>query len=109
MTDQPDPRIPEPLLDLAEEWSPLFKLLGDPTRLRLLLAMHYLGPGQATVGELAELTELRVATASAALTHMAGVGVIRAERQGREVRYALVDVHAHEVLHYLGATHATPD
>ncbi|MDO5454466.1 MAG: metalloregulator ArsR/SmtB family transcription factor [Corynebacterium sp.] len=108
MTDHPSPPIPATLLELAEEWSPLFKLLGDPTRLRLLLAMHYVGPGKASVGELAELTDIRVPTASAALTHMATVGVLVAERQGREVRYSLTDQHAHEVLHYLGATHSTP-
>ena len=70
--------------------------------------MHYVGPGKASVGELAELTDIRVPTASAALTHMATVGVLVAERQGREVRYSLTDQHAHEVLHYLGATHSTP-
>lgn len=108
MTDRPPPPIPATLLDLAEEWSPLFKLLGDPTRLRLLLAMHYVGSGEASVGELAELTDIRVPTASAALTHMATAGVLAAERRGREVRYSLVDQHAHDVLHYLGATHSPP-
>ncbi|AKK04323.1 ArsR/SmtB family transcription factor [Corynebacterium epidermidicanis] len=99
----PDAR--ETPLPLADEWSPIFKLLGDPSRLRLLLAMHYCGPANATVSELAELTSLRTATASAALKHMEANGVVAAVRSGREVRYRLISAPVHELLHHLGGTH----
>lgn len=98
--------VPAQLLTLAEHWSPLFKALGDPSRLRLLIAMHYAGPGRATVTELADTTGLRTATASAALKHLHTSGLVSAERSGREVYYRLSDRHAHELIHYLGGTHA---
>lgn len=105
MNNQSTPKVPAELLNLADEWSPLFKILGDPTRLRLLLAMHHLGRGVATVTELAQHTGIRNATASAALKHMEGAGVLTSERNGREVYYYLGNDHAHNLLHYLGGTH----
>ncbi|MEJ5928514.1 metalloregulator ArsR/SmtB family transcription factor [Corynebacterium sp. H128] len=93
------------LLNLADDWSPLFKVLGDPSRLKLLLWMHYRGPGAATVSELAEATGLRTATASAALKNMEAAGIIRPSKEGRQVRYLLIDDRAHELLHHLGGTH----
>lgn len=91
---------------LADEWASVFKTLSDPTRLRLLIAMHYRGPAEATVSELADATGVRVATASASLVAMADADVIESVRQGRQVRYRLVDDQVHRLLHHLGATHA---
>lgn len=101
MTDHQDPTE-----RLADEWGPVFKVLGDPTRLRLLLAMHYRGPGEATVTELADMVGIRTATASAALIHMAEAGTIRPHKVGRVVRYRLTDPRIHELLHHLGGTHS---
>ncbi|MBF4552763.1 ArsR/SmtB family transcription factor [Corynebacterium suicordis] len=92
-------------LNLADSWHLLFKLLGDRTRLRLLVALHHGGPSQRTVQELADVTETRVVTASAALNLMANAGLIQAERHGREMRYSLVDPQVHQVLHDIGALH----
>lgn len=94
------------LLQLADDWSPIFKVLGDPTRLKLLLALHYRGQAAATVSELAEATGLKTATASAALKTMSATGIIAPEREGREVRYLLVNEHAHQLLHHVGGGHA---
>lgn len=94
------------LLQLGDDWAPLFKVLGDPTRLKLLLAMHYRGPAEATVSELAELTGLKTATASAALKNMEASGVISPVKDGREVRHRLVDDRVHELLHHFGGGHA---
>lgn len=93
------------LLDLCDTWAPVFKLLADPSRLRLLATMHHLGPAQATVTELAEATGLRTATASAALNLLANAGYIEPHRTGREIRYALVEDRAHDLLHFIGAGH----
>ena len=95
----------EPPVHLADEWAPAFKILGDPTRLRLLLAMHYRGPGVATVSELAEATGVRVPTASAALIHLTDAGTVTRTKVGREVRYSLTDPRTHSLLHHLGGTH----
>lgn len=92
-------------LELADSWHPLFKLLGDRTRLRLLVALHHGGPSQRTVQELADVTDTRVVTASAALNLMADAGLVIAERRGREIRYALKDPQIHQVLHHIGALH----
>ena len=96
---------PEPPVHLADEWAPAFKILGDPTRLRLLLAMHYRGPGMATVSELAQAAGVRVPTASAALIHLTDAGTVTRTKVGREVRYSLTDPRIHGLLHHLGGTH----
>lgn len=90
----------------ADRWHRTFKLLGDRTRLRLLVAMHHQGPGAMTVAELAEFAEVKVVTASAALTLMQEAGAVTAERDGRHVRYRLQDPDIHTVLHHIGAGHA---
>jgi DNA-binding transcriptional ArsR family regulator len=93
-------------VNLAEEWAPIFKVMGDPTRLRLLLAMHYRGPGEATVSELADTVGVRIPTASAALIHLTDAGTIQPHKVGREVRYSLTDPRIHALLHHLGGTHS---
>lgn len=35
------------LCTLSDDWADTFRLLGDPTRLRLLTLLHYEGPGDA--------------------------------------------------------------
>lgn len=94
------------MLELAERSAPTFKALGDPTRLKLLITMHYRGPGNATVAELAQAVGVREATASAALNTLAASGIVAATRDGRAMRYSLVDDCAHRLLHSLGAQHA---
>ncbi|APE12752.1 transcriptional regulator (plasmid) [Rhodococcus sp. 2G] len=87
------------------EWSSRFHLLGDPTRLRLLAAMHHAGPGTATVTELAEAAQITKTAASQALRVLRLQGWVRDERIGRTVRYTLIDTTVHELLHLMGATH----
>ncbi|MFP7365669.1 metalloregulator ArsR/SmtB family transcription factor [Corynebacterium callunae] len=94
------------LMDLAQHWAPLFKLMGDRTRLSLLLAMHHRGPGEATVSELAQLVEVSLPTASAALVNLAENNIVEASKEGRVTRYHLVDEATHKLLHHLGGTHA---
>ena len=99
--------LPPHVLKTADDWAPVFKVLGDPTRLRLLVTMHHQGPGRRSVTELAEATGVRTVTASAALTSMAAAGIIEPTREGRETRYALTDPRVHDLLHHVGAPHAT--
>ncbi|GAB2502543.1 Biofilm growth-associated repressor [Corynebacterium atrinae] len=93
-------------VNLAGEWAPIFKVLADPTRLKLLLSMHYHGPGAASVSDLAEDTGVRTPTASAALVHMADAGVIEPRKEGRVVYYVLTNPRIHDLLHHLGGVHA---
>lgn len=92
--------------DIAEAWLDTFKLVSDPTRLRLLLSMHYRGPGEATTSDLAKMAEVKLATASAALKTMEAQGVVKASKEGREVRYSLISHEVHHLLHYIGGSHA---
>lgn len=96
----------ERMRELSDDWSETFRLLGDPTRLRLLTVLHYVGPGALSMSELAERAEVRTPTASAALRLLTTAGVVTATRDGRMMRYALTDERVHRLLHFFGGTHA---
>lgn len=93
------------LLDLADDWAAHFRLVSDPTRLRLLLLLHFKGSGSAPISELAEAAHVLPATASAALKQLTLAGVITPNRKGREILYSITDERTHRLLHYLGAGH----
>lgn len=97
--------VPAELLRHVEEWTTTFKVMSDPTRLKLLAALHHIGPSVATVSELAQAAGVSFQTASAALTNMATAGVLTSTRTGREVRYALAHGEVHRILHFIGAGH----
>ena len=88
-----------------DQWAARFALLGDPTRLRLLAAMHGAGPQVATVGELASAAGITPTAASQALRVLRTQGWVRDSKVGRTVRYTLVDDTVHSLLHAMGATH----
>ena len=90
----------------AEDLAAGFRLLGDPTRLRLLTLLHYEGPGTLSMSELADRAGVKTATASAALRLLTTAGIVTATRDGRMMRYALTDERVHRLLHHLGGTHA---
>lgn len=86
------------------------KILGDQTRLRMLYALDE--HGELTVGELAALTGVQEATASQALRLMRAGRVVRARRDGRWMRYRVLDAHVTDLLRLAcehshdGAVHA---
>lgn len=90
----------------ARAWARRFELLGEPSRLRLLDHMH-MHPG-SPVGELAEAADLTPTAASQALRILREQGWVKAERDGRIMRYHLIDATAHELLHFMGASHERP-
>lgn len=92
-------------LNLAENWASTFKTLGDPTRLKLLSAIHYAGRFAYSVSELAEATGVRIPTASAALRAMEANGTVTSQREGRSIRYAIHDERVYELLHWIGTGH----
>jgi DNA-binding transcriptional ArsR family regulator len=94
--------LPIPTDDL-EAWAGRFDLLGDPTRLRLLSHMHR-HPG-APVSDLATAAGISQATASQSLKVLRRQGWVQATRDGRWMRYTLVDEMAHRVLHLMGHHH----
>ncbi len=70
----------------------LIRALASPHRLRIL---HLLGERTMGVNELARQLDLAQATVSQHLAAMRAVGLVEAARDGRVVRYRLVD---HEIL-----------
>lgn len=69
----------------------VFKLLGDPTRVRILYAL--LEAGELCVCDLAASTGTMETTVSQALRLLRASGVVSGRRQGRNVFYRLSDAH----------------
>jgi ArsR family transcriptional regulator, lead/cadmium/zinc/bismuth-responsive transcriptional repressor len=73
-----------------------FKLLGDPTRARILYAL--LEHGELNVTDLAEATDVPETSVSHALRLLRTAGIVRNRRAGRMIYYALDDAHVRIVL-----------
>ncbi len=83
----PDPTlVPTDLLDAA---AARFRLLGDPTRLRLLRALY--SADELTVQDLADGTGQSHANTSKHLRHLAQAGVVEGRRDGLHVHYRITD------------------
>jgi DNA-binding transcriptional ArsR family regulator len=76
--------------------SSVFKLLGDPTRTRLLYAL--LEAGELCVCDLAAATATSETTVSQALRLLRASGVVTGRRDGRNVFYRLSDAHVRLLL-----------
>lgn len=74
----------------------VFKLLGDPTRARLLYAL--LEAGELCVCDLAAATATAESTVSQALRMLRASGVVAGRREGRNVYYRLSDGHVRMLL-----------
>ncbi len=80
------PVVPDSLLEVAAR---RFALLADPTRLRIVSALH--DAGEISVGGLAEATDLPLASVSQHLNRLAAGGLVSRKRQGTSIRYRIVD------------------
>lgn len=87
----------------VDRWVQRLDLLSDPTRLRLLNHMHM--ETGSTVGALADAAGITPTAASQALRVLREQGWVTSSREGRSVRYDLVDDTAHRLLHFMGARH----
>ncbi|WP_415046431.1 ArsR/SmtB family transcription factor [Gordonia sp. (in: high G+C Gram-positive bacteria)] len=84
--------------DEVTHWSTRFALLGDPTRLALLVEMHA-EPG-LPVSALAARVGISENAASQSLRSLRDSGWVDADRAGRSVRYSLrPDAVVHTILH----------
>lgn len=86
------------LLDVDEalELAEMFRLLGDPTRVRILFAL--LEAGELCVCDIAEVVDTSETKVSQAMRLLRGSGVVRNRRAGRNVFYRLDDAHVRMVL-----------
>jgi DNA-binding transcriptional ArsR family regulator len=98
MSNQACCPVPESYHSLEELLShQLFKALGDPNRIRLILALVE-RCRTCTVGELAECMTVDVSVVSRHLAMLRAAGVLRAEKQGKQVLYTIQFDHLAETL-----------
>jgi ArsR family transcriptional regulator len=80
------PVVPDALL---EEAARRFALLADPTRLRLVSALH--DAGEISVGQLATRSGIPLASVSQHLNRLAHGGLVARRREGTSVKYRISD------------------
>jgi DNA-binding transcriptional ArsR family regulator len=90
----------------AATLSNAFALLADPSRLRVVYAL--LEGGAMCVSDIAATVGLADSATSHQLAKLRSAGMVRSERQGREIWYQISDSHIRVLLdvaaeHYLGA------
>lgn len=66
-----------------------FRLLGDPTRLRLMNALH--SEGELSVGDLVERTSMSYGAVSKQLALLRSHGALRRRRDGTRIYYSIAD------------------
>lgn len=94
-------------IDDLEGWAGRFGLLSDPTRLRLLFCLHR--TGGLCVSDLATAVAMSDSSVSHALRLMREREWVTSRREGRTIIYQLVDDTVHDLLHRIGAHHASGD
>jgi len=85
-------------------WVGTFELFSDPTRVKLLIAIHAAPDG--SVSELSQATGIAANTVSQSLLTLHEAGVLAVRRDGRHRRWKLTDHAAHQVLHHMHAPHS---
>lgn len=81
--------------DQTVEIAEMFRLMGDPTRLKILI--HCLD-GPVAVGDLAQETGASQSLVSHHLRLLRAARILRAERRGKKVYYAAADDHIRTVV-----------
>ena len=74
----------------------MFKLLGDPTRARLLFAL--LEAGELCVCDISAAVQVPEASVSQTMRLLRASGVVGNRREGRRVYYRLADTHVRMLL-----------
>jgi len=81
--------------DTLSNVTDFFKVLGDETRMRLVLA---LGESERCVSDLAESLDMTTSAVSHQLRALRNAGLVRSRREGKNIYYALDDEHVEEIL-----------
>ena len=79
----------------VDQLADLFHLLGDPTRLRIVLACL---PAPIAVGDIAAALQLSSSLVSHHLRLLRAARIVKSERQGKQVFYTTADAHITGVL-----------
>ena len=93
--------------DLSEinmyELSDFFKVMGDSTRLKILLALQ---EGDKNVTKLCDITGMNISAVSHQLRVLKQADLIRYKKEGKSVIYTLADDHINSLLE-IGLDHIT--
>lgn len=84
------PVTPELSAETARALAETFRVLGDPTRIRLIAAM---ATAERCVGDLASLVGMSESAVSHQLRMLRAARLVRTRRAGRQVFYTLDDGH----------------
>jgi len=88
-------RKQEPAPAQLERLASLYKAMGDPNRLRMLLALR---GGEMCVCDLAALTNISDSAVSHALRRLKDLALVKNRRDGQILYYSLDDHHVAELL-----------
>lgn len=83
----------------------VFHILGDPTRMKIVLALMQ---GGMCVYHLAEVTEISVSGVSHQLRFLREKNIVKAKRFGKNVEYSLADSHIQKMVE-MGLEHLACD
>lgn len=88
----------------VQGWAARFDLMSDPTRLKLLLCLHF--SPEISVTRLAAAAGVSQTVVSQSLRPLRDREWAVMEKVGREHRYRLEDEALHTLLHTIGAPHS---
>jgi DNA-binding transcriptional ArsR family regulator len=80
-----------------DEWAQRFSVVADPSRLTLLVCIHY--AKEICVSDLAAAAGMTDTAVSQALRLLRAHGLVTPSRTGRVVRYRLTDTTVHDLIH----------
>lgn len=83
----------------VEQWARTFSVLADPSRLAILVCIHY--APLISVSDLAAAVGMNDTAVSQALRLLRAHGLVAARRSGRVVRYELADDTVHDLIHHV--------
>jgi ArsR family transcriptional regulator, lead/cadmium/zinc/bismuth-responsive transcriptional repressor len=81
--------------DQVVELAEMFRLMSDPTRLKIILACL---DAPAAVGEMADRLGISASLVSHHLRLLRAARLLQADRRGRQVFYAVMDEHIRSML-----------
>jgi DNA-binding transcriptional ArsR family regulator len=84
---------------IVDEWAQRFSVVADPSRLTLLVCIHY--AKEICVSDLAAAAGMSDTAVSQALRLLRAHGLVTAHRNGRVVRYRLADATVHDLIHHV--------
>jgi ArsR family transcriptional regulator, lead/cadmium/zinc/bismuth-responsive transcriptional repressor len=84
---------------VVQQWAERFSVLADPSRLTLLVCIHY--AREISVSDLAVAAGMTDTAVSQALRLLRAHGLVTGQRTGRVVRYRLADATVHDLIHHV--------